>query len=101
MECRVTAKAEFTSGIKGEVQSLADLPNGIAATVVSIDEQKAGQGVARRLAEIGFLPGESIQVLARVPGGDPMAVRIGSSTFALRRHEASCVRIHQDGILRK
>ncbi len=44
------------------------------------------------LAEIGFLPGETVQVLARgVPGGDPLVVRVGVSTFALRRAEAACV----------
>lgn len=47
------------------------------------------------LAEIGFLPGESVQVLARgVPGGDPLVVRVGDSTFALRRAEAHCVQVH-------
>ena len=44
------------------------------------------------LEEIGFIPGESVCLLARgVPGGDPLVVRIGSSTFALRRAEAACV----------
>jgi ferrous iron transport protein A len=47
---------------------------------------------ARWLEEIGFLPGESVTVVARArPGGDPMVVRIGMSTFALRRAEAACV----------
>jgi len=33
-------------------------------------------------------------VLARgVPGGEPLAVRVGLSTFALRRAEADCVRV--------
>jgi ferrous iron transport protein A len=44
------------------------------------------------LEEIGFLAGEQGRLVARgVPGGDPLVVRIGSSTFALRRAEASCV----------
>lgn len=46
------------------------------------------------LEEIGFLPGEHVMVTARgVPGGDPLVVRVGSSTFALRRAEAACVRL--------
>ena len=28
-----------------------------------------------------------------LPGGDPLVVRIGQSTFALRRAEAACVRV--------
>lgn len=48
----------------------------------------------QRLEEIGFLPGERVTVLRRgVPGGDPLAVRVGHSTFALRRAEAACVRV--------
>ena len=46
------------------------------------------------LEEIGFLPGEAVCVMARgLPGGDPLVVRIGQSTFALRRAEAECIDI--------
>lgn len=90
----MVASAEFAVVFDQEPQYLVDLPQGTSAIVAGVDVVRAGSGVARRLAEIGFLPGESIRVLARVPGGGPIAVRIGSSTFALRRHEASCVRLH-------
>ena len=44
------------------------------------------------LQQIGFIPGETVTVLRRSqPGGDPLAVRVGQSTFALRRAEAACV----------
>lgn len=44
------------------------------------------------LAEIGFLPGESVSIMALGAfGGDPLVVRVGNSTFALRRAEAACV----------
>lgn len=47
-----------------------------------------------RLLEIGFLPGETVQVVARGGwGGDPIAVRVGQATFALRRQEASMVQV--------
>jgi len=47
-----------------------------------------------RLLELGFVPGETVRVMARAfPAGDPLAVRIGNSTFALRRHEAALVRL--------
>ena len=46
----------------------------------------------RQLEEIGFLPGEPVSVLSRgVWGGEPLAVRVGLSTFALRRDEARCI----------
>jgi ferrous iron transport protein A len=53
-----------------------------------------GRGWNQRLEELGFLPGERVLVLTRGrPGGDPLAVRVGHSTFALRRAEAACVRV--------
>ena len=50
------------------------------------------QELMLRLMEIGFLPGERVRIVATgFPGPDPLAVRIGQATFALRRHEASKV----------
>jgi ferrous iron transport protein A len=50
--------------------------------------------VSRRLMELGFVPGETIRMLKRaMPGGDPLAVRVGHSTFALRRFEAALISI--------
>ena len=44
------------------------------------------------MEEVGFLPGELVSVLAHgFPGQDPLVVRVGLSTFALRRDEASSV----------
>lgn len=52
------------------------------------------QQVVMRLMEIGFLPGETVHVIATgFPKGDPLAVRVGQSTFALRRHEAAWVEV--------
>jgi len=52
---------------------------------------------AERLAELGFLAGERVMVTARGPfGGDPLAVQIGLSNFALRRAEAACVQVSAD-----
>ncbi len=49
---------------------------------------------ARQLEDIGFLPGEQVSVMTRaMPGGDPLVVRVGMSTFALRRAEARCIEI--------
>jgi len=61
---------------------------------MNISEDAADRGVALRLLEIGFLPGERVKVIAHgFPGHDPLAVRIGHSTFALRRHEAALVQV--------
>ena len=50
--------------------------------------------VLLRLLEIGFLPGEPVRVMASgFPGGDPLAVRVGHTTFALRSREAALIRV--------
>ena len=52
----------------------------------------------RWLEEIGFIAGEQVMVMARaLPGGDPLVVRVGQSTFALRRAEAACVQVLPTG----
>jgi ferrous iron transport protein A len=48
---------------------------------------------SQRLEELGFLPGERVIVLRRAPAGEPLAVRVGHATYALRRAEAACIRV--------
>lgn len=46
----------------------------------------------QRLGELGFLPGEPVQLMQRGPGGrEPIAVQVGDTLFALRWVEARCV----------
>ena len=52
-----------------------------------------------RLRDLGFVAGARCEVIARMwPAGDPMVVRIGGSTFALRRAEAAAVRVMRLGM---
>jgi len=67
---------------------------GVECRVLAVHSPDGVPDWARWLAEIGFIPGEPVTVTARSPwGGDPMVVRIGQSTFALRRAEAACVQV--------
>ncbi len=76
------------------VVGLHELPRNVEAEVVELREDAEEPGLPLRLLEVGFLPGEAVRVVARGwPGADPLAVRVGHSTFALRRHEASLVRV--------
>ena len=43
--------------------------------------------------ELGFVPGERIRMLRRGFTGGPLAIKVGQSTFALRRFEAALVSI--------
>lgn len=77
---------------------LADCPMGRAFRVALIAPPPLSAVSAVRLAEIGFIPGEHVRVVARAqPGGEPIAVRVGASTFALRRAEAECVLVRENG----
>lgn len=51
-----------------------------------------GGNIGLRLLELGFIEGEPLRVVAHgYPGREPIAVRIGNTTFALRRFEADHV----------
>ena len=76
--------------------SLDRLANGARATVARVVSASPDiDAVAlRRLGEIGFLPGEPVQLLRRGPGGrEPLAVLIGETLFALRLLEAQCIEV--------
>lgn len=52
------------------------------------------ESIRTRLLELGFSPGEKVKVVAQsFFGGMPLAVRLGNTTFALRRHEADFIEI--------
>ena len=75
---------------------LTELSVGTRARVVSVAAADASTPVelGRRLAELGFLPGEVVRIVAKGPlSRAPIAVRIGTGTFALRLFEAACIRV--------
>jgi len=68
------------------------LPKGCRAVIDHLVARGPSDAITARLTELGFVDGESVQVIAHGPlGADPIAVRIGSTRFALRREEASRV----------
>ncbi len=78
--------------------SLSELEVGTSARVVSVGaEDTAPVELGRRLAELGFLPGEAVRIVARgLMARSPIAVRIGTGTFALRLFEAACIRVRPE-----
>ncbi len=73
---------------------LSELVKGRHGTVLAVNDAHPADPIARRLRDLGFVPGEPLRVVARAPlGGDPMLVQIGSTRFALRRAEAARVSI--------
>jgi ferrous iron transport protein A len=83
--------------------SLATLRKGARGVVVAVRDEAQSLGdeaqstISRRLLELGFVAGEPIEVVEEIwPGGDPLAVRLGNTTFALRRREASVVLVEPE-----
>lgn len=75
---------------------LDQLHEGLWAEVadVQVPSEPTLQQVVLRLLELGFVPGERVRVVhgSRTPK-DPLAVRLGHTTFALRRQEAAFIRV--------
>ena len=64
-------------------------------SAANVEEQE----LMLRLMEIGFLPGELVRIVATgFPGPDPLAIRVGAATFALRRYEASRVLVTPEAL---
>lgn len=70
----------------GLASCLADLSHGEEAILASLD---LPEDVARRLMEMGFLPGACVVAAHSAPGGDPRVFRVDGSEIALRRETAS------------
>ena len=78
------------------VPRLDQFPSHQWATVIDLRRPEAAEDrdLVLRLTEIGFVPGEAVRIVASgVPGREPLAVRLGHTTFALRRHEASFIHV--------
>lgn len=73
---------------------LSDLPRYVAAVVQAVEAAHDGDPIARRLTELGFVPGETVRVTSAGPfGADPLLVQVGFTRFALRRSEAARVQV--------
>lgn len=76
--------------------TLSELPMHRTAIVKSVEEARPGDVIARRLRELGFVPGEEVRMVARGPvGGEPVLIQVGYTRFALRLAEAARVRLEE------
>ena len=53
--------------------------------------------LATRLADLGFCPGTTVRVVRRAPLGDPVLYELRGYRIALRRREASRIRVRMAG----
>jgi ferrous iron transport protein A len=82
----VTMQSSFKRGpSKNHASNLTELKRGESAILESID---LDEYEARRLMELGFLPGHRVTAAQAAPGGDPRVFQVDGSEVALRRETA-------------
>ncbi|HEV2567165.1 FeoA family protein [Sphingomonas sp.] len=74
---------------------LCDLPLRKAAHIHSIDWSALSEAEGKRLRELGFDEGVTVETLhsGSIFGRDPLACRVGRMTVAIRRAQASAIRV--------
>ncbi len=78
--------------------ALGEARVGFRGRIIALDMKRAegaglpGPELERRLIELGFVEGASVELLHQgLFGRDPIAVRVAATTIALRRREAMAV----------
>ena len=70
--------------------TLDSLPFGRRARVVGVDGRHPA---ARRLMEMGVVPGATVVVVRSAPLGDPLQIEIHGAHLAVRRTEAAAISV--------
>jgi ferrous iron transport protein A len=80
--------------------ALGDARLGYRGRILALDPARAPAAglppaeLERRLIELGFVEGAAVELLHQgLFGGDPIAVRVATTTIALRRREAMAIRV--------
>lgn len=73
--------------------TLADLPTGQRCVIDRLD---LPEELARRLMELGFLPGNEVVPARRAPGGGPRVFRVDGSEVAIRNETAARMYVRRD-----
>jgi len=77
-----------------EPLSLVDLREGEQGVLERLD---LPDEVARRLMELGFVPGHTVAAAHSAPGGDPRVFRVDGSEIALRGETAARLHVRPTG----
>lgn len=72
------------------LRGMADNQGGI------IKKIKSGGDMARRIREMGIIPGAEIRIMGRAPLKDPVAIKIKDFTLTLRNNEADYILVEID-----
>lgn len=91
MSARVLASGH-PSPTDGQVATLADLTPGERARVVGYSAA-VESSAARRLFDLGLMPGIEVTMVRRAPLRDPVIFRVGDYEIALRSAQAGSIHV--------
>lgn len=86
----------LTSVENSERLTLDALPRNASATIVRVEGDDA---VARRLREMGLLPGQTVRRGRAAPLGDPVVFFVRGFRLALRRSEARRIAVDRASLV--
>lgn len=72
------------------MKTAADLEFG---EVVKINEIDIKHPSSRRILEIGFTPGQEIELINKSLFNDPLAFSVRGTLIAIRKNEAGCIKV--------
>lgn len=75
------------------MRDLSELPLGRSGRVHCL---RAGEGIGRRLMDLGFTPGAETACLLASPGNGMRAYRVRGAVIALRQREAQTVILEEE-----
>ena len=75
-----------------EPRTVATLPLGVEAVVRHVSSARP---IARRLLELGLVPGTRIRITRIAPLGDPLELRLRNYSLSIRRSEAAAIEVEE------
>lgn len=76
--------------------TLADLDRGQRAIVLGYSDV-VEPSTARRLFDLGLVPGVEVTMIRRAPLGDPVIFQVGDYEIALRGAQSGCITVESAG----
>ena len=80
--------------MRAPIRSLASLPLGGSAVVCGVHGPRA---VARRLMELGLVPGTKVRLTRIAPLGDPIELHVRNYALSIRKADAQAIEIDEPG----
>jgi len=72
------------------MRTAAELITGEKAIIKDIDNSHPS---SHRILEIGFTPGQEIELISKSVFNDPIGISIRGTIIAIRKNEAVCIKI--------